>query len=333
MKYFVSRLVLCCISAPGRQSIYAARVLTLIVLFVVASLSVQAQREQLGVRYEFFGERGLNIPNPSASQPGSLNGKNVSAAMLTLNAGIRSQLDDNTLLINGFQYRYLNVSFPTLDNTQISKDFHLLFYDFFLFRTLSDQFQLVAILRPGIFSDFQNVALNHARLEAVGFVDWFLSDNLTLGLGVAYQSSVFGRLITVPVLHVVHTFGDFLLDMLLPSRGTLWYYPNPQLEIGFDIWLNGSQYRMGAVPAGIRNPTSNAPEDQVVNFFFSNVTVGPVVRYKFFDKFYLSAEGGYTLFRRLGFGDAKLNEVFIQIPPFNAGNNTWFARFGVQVPF
>jgi hypothetical protein len=300
------------------------------ILATTTPVSLYAQREQLGVRYELFGTKPLGKADNSL-----LNNQSVSASQFSVNAGFRSVLDEegNWLMINGLQYRYLNVNFPLPNGTgsvnQVSKDFHLLFYDFFLFRTLSDKFQAVAVLRPGIYSDFQNIALNHFRLEAIAFVDYFANDNLTLGLGFAYQSSVFGRLINVPVAHIVYNSGDFLIDALLPSRATFWYYPSKQWEFGLDIWLNGSQYKMGSRPAGV--------DTRAEDFYFSNATAGPIVRYNLFEKMYLSLEAGYTIVRRFSFATEPSfkEETNGQrlIPPFTLSENTWFARVGVQIAY
>jgi hypothetical protein len=305
-------------------------ILTCVLGILTSVAEVYAQREQLGIRYELFGSKPLGKADNAL-----LNNQSVSASQFSVNAGFRTVLDEegNWLMINGLQYRYLNVNFPLVgaNNSvnQVSKDFHLIFYDFFLFRTFSDKFQGVLVLRPGIFSDFQNIALNHFRLEAVGFVDYFANDNLTLGLGFAYQSSVFGRLINVPVAHIVYNSGDFLIDALLPSRATFWYYPSKQWEFGVDVWLNGSQYKMGNRPAGV--------DARAEDFYFSNATIGPIVRYNLFEKTYLSLEAGYTIVRRFSFGTQpsfKEEENGQRlIPPFTLSENTWFARLGVQIAY
>jgi len=305
-------------------------------LCVWAALPLFAQREQVGIRFEQFGAKALT----QAGNP-AVNGQNVLASQFFLNAGIRSTLDEegNWMMINGFQYRYLNVALPVQGaagvGNQVNKDFHALFYDFFLFRTLSEKFQAVVVLRPGIFSDFQNVALNHFRLEAVAFVDYFANDNLTLGLGVAYQTSAFGRLLTVPVAHIIWNSGDFLLDALLPSRATFWYYPSKQWEFGLDLWLNGSQYKMGNRPPGI--------DARAEDFYFANATFGPIIRYNLFEKTYLSLEGGYTIIRRMSFGtepsfreqeEAKAAALISGSPIRLFGpDNTWVIRAGLQVAF
>lgn len=312
---------------------------------VFCQTALYAQREQIGLRFEAFGNT-----TPKSTTPSLFNNATFGAAITNLNVGFRSILgeDGGTMLINGFQYRYVNAFFPVASSIvgkpgtefqMASLDAHLLMYDFMFFRTLSDQFQLVAVARPGIFSDFRNININHFRLEATAFLDWFASDNLTLGLGFAYNASNFGRLINVPVLHMIWIpTPEVMVDMLLPQRLDIWYYPNKQWDIGWNLSLLGSQFQLGAPNQVLQQAlrSTNPAAADIAQFHFANATTGPVIRHNFYDKMYLSLEGGYTIIRRFDFADAN-KEALVSYNPgsilgtlFNA-NNTFFFRIGLQV--
>ncbi|MBD1210762.1 MAG: hypothetical protein H9535_20220, partial [Ignavibacteria bacterium] len=161
-----------------------------------------AQREQAGIRYEILGTRTV-----AGSTPGLFNGANIGGSLLTVNAGFQSQLDrDGTMLLNSqFVYRNAYALFPTAKNN-INGDFtygsisgHALYYEGIYLQTLSEKFQLALALRAGLFSDLNNINLSHFRAEPLFFLDYFVDEKLTLGLGFVYNTSNFGRLISVPL--------------------------------------------------------------------------------------------------------------------------------------
>jgi hypothetical protein len=313
------------------------------VLSSVLPSAAWAQREQFGIRYELNGGRSV-----STSDPQRFNGGTASSWLLSINGGFQSQLDrDGTMLLtNGFQYRYVSATVPVSAAGGTFKDAtvaaHALYYDGLYLQTLSERFQLAANLRVGIFSDFQNVALNHFRVEPSAFLDYFASENLTVGLGLAYGTSNFGRLITVPLLHLYWLpSSEILVDALLPSRLDVWYYPSKQWEFGLSLALIGSQFQLGAqpaIPAAERRVATDPNNSRDISqFHFANLTIGPNIRYNIFEKTYLSLEGGYTIIRRLGFANAtgRVDDDYVvsYFPAFNFNVNTFFLRAGVQIMY
>ncbi|MBL7997396.1 MAG: hypothetical protein JNL32_02045 [Candidatus Kapabacteria bacterium] len=311
-------------------------VLCVPVLLALSSPGVFAQREQAGIRYETYGattlknvqvqNSGIKIDTLAGQR---LNGQEYSNSVLMVNAGFQSSLDNDgsTLLTNSIGYRNVRIGLPVQRSTQVAAtalNVHFLAYEGTLLRTLSDKFQLVANVRAGVFSDMKNVDVNHLRIEPTAFLDYFVSDELTLGLGFAYQTSNFGRLISVPVLHVFYIGGsEFLIDGILPSKIDFWYYPSKTWEIGLNVGLYGSQFRLGERP--VYDGVYMDGAEQINTLMFANATAGPMVRYNLFEKAYLSAEGGYTVTRRAILGDSNRNSIIDFAP-----GGSWFTRIGIQ---
>ena len=299
-------------------------------LFLFPSI-LFAQREQAGLRVEQFGNASLSkplVPLVDEARAG------FSAQQAHLNFSFRTIIGEEgeTIITNGLQYRFLRatfdkVIFSSLGNLQVTypypreQEYHFLFYDFLVLHSLSDAYTLVATFRPGIFSDFKNITRDHFRLEGAVFVDKQLGESLTMGLGIA-RSSNFGRVLLLPILHILYFGGStFMLDVLLPSRAELWFYPTKSLEAGVAISLSGSQYAIGEA-----NPL------QANQFGFANATVSPILRYNLFSKFYLSTELGYTFVRRVELVNNRLEGEARFVQQFNPAN-IWFLRLGMQVVY
>ncbi|MCS6989536.1 MAG: DUF6268 family outer membrane beta-barrel protein [Chloroherpetonaceae bacterium] len=296
-------------------------------LCVLLSPALLAQREQASFRYEEFGTTTFSNPEPQRLSPSARFG----ARQAQLNLSFRTLLGEEgeTVIHNGFQYRYLLADFANVllnagslpPEPYPSKEFHFLFYDFLALHSLSDAYTLVAAFRPGIFSDFKNVASEHFRIEGAVFIDRQMSESLTMGLGVA-RSSNFGRVLILPILHVLYFGGStFMLDMLIPSRAELWFYPTKSLEAGVSLSLSGSQYAIGE-----KNPFS------ANQFGFANATISPILRYNLFAKLYLSAELGYAFVRRAELVNNRLEGDLRFVQRFNPAN-VWLMRFGLQTTY
>ncbi|MFQ3596994.1 MAG: DUF6268 family outer membrane beta-barrel protein [Chloroherpetonaceae bacterium] len=294
-----------------------------VLFFVFFPSLLFAQREQVGLRVENFGSSGFSNPLVAVASPNP----RFSAQQAHLNFNFRTILGEEgeTVIYNGFQYRFLRANFDDVVFANLAypstREYHFLFYDFLVLHSLSDAYTLVATLRPGIFSDFKNLTREHFRLEGAFFIDRQMSESLTLGLGIA-RSSNFGRVLLLPIVHVLYFGGSsYMLDVLLPSRAELWFYPTKSLEAGVNLSLSGSQYAIGEANSLSAN-----------QFGFANATVSPIARYNLFSKFYLSTELGYTFVRRVELVDNRLKGEARFVQQFNP-NNTWFLRFGVQVMY
>jgi Domain of unknown function (DUF6268) len=334
------------------------RSVLLLCFFVCCSALGFAQREQAGIRFEYFGPR--SIP---AATPNSFNGAIFGNTLLTVNGGFQTQLDkEGSMILNSqFVYRNANSSFPSAkaangDFTYSSITAHAIYYEGIYLQTLSDKFQLALALRAGIFTDFNNVNLSHFRAEPLFFLDYFFDDKFIAGLGFVYNTSNFGRLISVPLLHIYWIpSSEVLVDGLLPTRLDVWYYPSKQVDLGISITLNGSQFQLGKSPniQGIDRvtlPTAPFPNTarnvaDINQMFFANATIGPNIRYNVFDKTYVSIEGGYSLVRRFGFDNSVVGGggvvagrndtdfIASYLRGFDFSVNTWFVRAGIQIMY
>jgi hypothetical protein len=301
----------------------------LLMFLILFPASLFAQREQIGVRYEQFGAANIDIRFPS-NEPSTLTARSA-----VVNASFRNTLDKDgtTLLTTGFQYRYTDLKFsvnpmqrhtlavfspvnPTLTTI------HALTLDMVLMRVLSEKWILFAAFRPGIFTSGE-VVDNSWRIEGGAFADYRFENGLSLGVGAA-RSSNFGRVLIVPVLHVLYVGESFLVDVLLPQRAEFWYYPSQKIELGLNVALNGSQYALGNDV--LRGAFGT---DQ---FGFANGTVSPIVRYAILDKTFLSAEVGYTFLRRAEFVNSAFSGESRFVQQYNPAN-TWFFRAGVQLMY
>lgn len=340
IRYFSTQL---CKGHQKRYSFAELHSLVFMVCLAVLSMVVipselMAQREQAGIRFEQYG--ATTLTKATAPSNGIMidtliglninsNGKQYTNSVLMVSGGVQMNLDNDgsTVLTNTLAYRNVRIGIPVQRSSEISDqtlNVHFLAYEGTLLRTLSDKFQLVANVRAGIFSDMKNVDAKHLRIEPTAFVDYFVTDELTLGLGVAYNTSNFGRLITVPILHVFYIGGsEFLIDGIIPSKVDFWYYPSKTWELGLSAGLYGSQFRLGERPA-YEGIYMNNP-DNINTLMFANATLGPIVRYNLFDKAFLSAEGGITVTRRAILGDSDRNTILDFAP-----GNSWFTRIGFQ---
>ncbi len=319
-----------------------------------------AQREQAGIRYEFFGPRAT-----ANSTPSSLSGSQIGMSLLTVNGGFQTQLDKEGSSVLNVQFIYRNAAAQfgvpkaggTFDPASIMG--HGLYSDILFLQTLSDKFQLAVAARAGLFSDLNNINLSHFRVEPLFFLDYFFDDKFIAGLGFVYNTSNFGRLISVPLLHIYWIpTPEILVDGLLPTRLDFWYYPSKQWDLGVSIALNGSQFQLGQSPTALAGFSRLSTDGTMKNgkdinqMFFANATIGPNIRYNIFDKTYVSLEGGYSIVRRFGF-DAGSPVGTGSIPSQNAakaaytdsdyiasylrgfdfGINTWFIRAGIQIMY
>ena len=295
--------------------------------------TLHAQREQAGIRVETFGGAPLGLVQtcrPSAACQNPTPSGEATATIANVGWGTRRFVgkEGNTVVYNGFLYRYARVGLPEPSRTVVlggsdalvpgTRDLHMLTYDFMLLRSLSERTSLVVVARPGLFSDLRNVDLSHFRPEGIVFADRVVSEKTTLGLGVAYTSN-FGRALPVPVLHVVHVASPkVLVDGLLPARLDVWYYPRKGLELGLNASLNGAQYRVGADDTPLGAST----------FQLAHATVGPVLRYNVGGKWYASLEAGTSVLRRLRFTTAGATDRYDPDPA-----NRPFVRVGAQLMY
>lgn len=283
-----------------------------------------AQREQLSLRVEQFGRADAQ------TTPGVFPRDFLDTRQVTLTAAHRSVrgAEGNTVLVNGIFYRRTDLRTPRIPGRDPT--LHALYYDLLVLRTLDDKHTLAVAVRPGLFGNLDGELGRQFRVEGATFVDRIMTPRTTIGLGLSYTSN-FGRVLPVPVLHVVHRRGrKVLIDGLLPSRLDVWYFPRKGIELGLNAQLSGFQYHFsenvtfplgGDSGGGASVVSLQAPQIQL-----ANATIGPQLRWNAAGKWYLSADAGATVVRRFTFGVGRGERA---VDPANAA----FARVGVQRMF
>jgi hypothetical protein len=272
---------------------------------------VAAQRERAVLRLESFG----------AAPSGAASARDVEQRALQLALAHRVIRDrGNTMLLVGAQYRDTRVALTGLGAplsggaTSLTNRVQVVTADLWLLRTLNAKHTLVAVARPGVYGDLDAIG-NQWRVEGALFVDRIMSSRTTLGVGMSYASN-FGRVLAVPVLHVVaRPRRRLLVDALLPSRADLWWMPRKGLDLGVGASLTGAQYGLANSAAQPQNATT---------LQLANATIGPQLRWTPRGKVQLTADAGTTVLRRLEY--ARGSRTVADLTP----GNVLFGRLGAQ---
>lgn len=273
---------------------------------VAGPVPLEAQRERLAVRVEALGATDIAAPAGTARADEYTQ---QSAQVTVAHRLLRDQ--GNTIVLLGAQWRGVRVDLPQAIAAGAASDpttLHVATADLMLLRTVGDRHTVVGVLRPGVYGD----AL---RAEGAVFVDRIVSPRTTIGAGLSYASS-FGRLLPIPVVHVVaRPARRVLVDALLPARGDVWWMPRKGLDVGVNASLNGANYGL-------------TPEQSLLGadaLWLANATVGPQVRWApGGGKWQLSADAGATVLRRLEY--ARRGRSVSDLAP----GNVPYVRLGLQ---
>jgi hypothetical protein len=280
-----------------------------VVLLAIAS-PVQAQRERVIVRAEAFGSTNIDVP------AGTTAAESFGFSALQAQLSHRVLLDGgNTMLLIGGLFRRVEADLPATGATvPAATTLDVATADLWLARTLSDTRTLFVVLRPGLYGDGRDAA-NQLRVEGAVFVDKIRSPRSTVGLGLSLSSN-FGRVLPVPVVHIVaRPKRQVLVDALLPARADVWWLPRRGLDIGFGAALTGAQYALS-------DETRIGTSDQLQ---LANATIGPQLRWSpGGGKLQITADAGTTVLRRAIF--TRGTDEVANLAPGNVG----YARLGLQ---
>lgn len=295
--------------------------ITALCLCLISPFLAWAQGEKLGIRIENRGMATLNAPSPDINKD-----IEVSRLDVGLNTSFKIKLDEKklglTTLTLGAEYRYTNLSYDGLqlpDGNELAEDLHMLRLQIDYMKVLNQKWILSLFIRPGVFTDFQDISSEHFRVEGLALMDYRKSQQTLIGFGVG-RSANFGHVLVLPVFHYLHRSPKFMVDMLLPSRidigwiSNKWYY-------GLNASLSGNQFRLGNLQNGFIGKNTVGVSD---------FTVGPKIRYNTAKKSYLFLTGGFTGLRRWEFRNEDLSNderVLQDLDP----NLTWFLRTGFVI--
>jgi len=293
--------------APG----FALLILRAVLIAIGLPAAVQAQRERAIVRVETFGTTTAALPAGTAAA------QSFEQSSLQVQGAQRFLLDGgNTMVLVGGIWRQVSVTLPVMgavaptDPTAL----HVATADLWMARTLDDARTLFVVLRPGLYGDGLDAG-SQLRLEGAVFVDKIRSPRTTVGYGLSVSSN-FGRVLPIPVVHVVaRPKRQILIDALLPARADVWWMPRRGLDIGFGAALTGAQFALGA-----ENRVDSADR-----LWLANATLGPQIRWSpRGGKLQLTGDLGTTVLRRAIF--ARGGDEVADLAPGNVA----YARLGAQ---
>jgi hypothetical protein len=285
-------------------------VLSAVLLLGVAS-TAEAQRERAVVRVESFGGTTVSAPTGTRSPD------DMTQRSLQLQLSHRLVRDGGqTILFGGAQYRGTRLALPTRPTAGTDDgtvDLVVAGAELGLVRRLDPRHTLVSVLRPSAFGTSADAG--QLRVEGAVFVDRILSARTVVGAGMSYASN-FGRVLPIPVLHVVtQPSATVRIDALLPSRADLWWMPRKGLDLGIGAALTGAQY---GLPDNLQVVTGADA------LWLANATVGPQLRWTPGNaKWQLTADAGSTVLRRLRY--ARGGDELADLAP----GNVWFGRAGL----
>ncbi len=301
------------------QSFYLSFFVFILCSFL--SLTASAQGEMLGIRIENRGMAGLNKPSP-------VFGEDVQVGLLSagINTSLKRKIDKQklglTTLTLGAEYRFTALNYEQLTlpaNNALSEQLHMLRIQVDYSKIMKQKWILSVFLRPGIFTDFEDLDWSHARIEGLVLLDYIKNKQNIIGFGVG-RSAGFGRVLILPVFHYLYRSPTFVADILLPSRIDVGWIKN-KWYMGLNASVSGNQFQLGNLQNGF-------PESDVIGV--SDVTLGPVLRYNVSEKSYFLLEGGATGLRRWEFRNDNLDGDARFIQEFDP-NITWFLRTGFVI--
>jgi len=288
----------------------ASLAIAAILLNGACARSLSAQRERFTLRVEVLGGTTVSLPAGATAR------EEFAQQSIQATLGHRLVRDQgNTIVVIGGQWRGVRAALPRERARLLSgntfdafTNLQVVAADLLVLRTLGTRHTMVGVLRPGFYGE-------NFRVEGAAFVDRIVSARTTIGAGLSYASS-FGKLLPIPVVHVVsRPSRRVLVDALLPSRGDIWWMPRKGLDLGFNASLIGANY-------GLPDAQRIAGGDAL---WLANATVGPQVRWApRGGKWQLTADAGMTVLRRLEY--ARGGRSVADLAP----GNVPFARLGAQ---
>ena len=215
-----------------------------------------------------------------------------------------------TVLVHEISYRRDEIDYKNwgaeLGEEPDMKHLHAIQYTLTLRHGLSQKWYMLAMVTPGLASDFEaDISSDDLTSEtAVVFVRQF-SERWSLGFGAAI-SNQFGEPLPLPVLAYEWSNGSNLrANGILPGTLEFWYLPNPKLELGLAVGGDGNQYHGDPDIYGVDNPLMR----------FSDITVAPSARIHLSKAVHLNVEGGFVPFRRFELYDGDEKQISYDLKP------------------
>jgi hypothetical protein len=214
------------------------------------------------------------------------------------------------VIFNQLNYRRADFSFKNLPegSTELEQA-QSVNYTFFMIDSLSEKWSLVAVLTPGLASDFEadEITSNDFTLQAIfGFIRKY-SPNFQLGFGLAYMRD-FGRPIPLPFIYFDWKNGDRLSATgLVPTDMSLTYKFNPKIDLLLAMRFMGDRHHGNPDKYSAKNPQLE----------YSEGTISPALQVHFTKWLHVKIEAGYAFYRNFEFLDGdKTAESYDLEPTF-----------------
>ena len=209
------------------------------------------------------------------------------------------------LLTLSLRASQVDLTDETLAGPDRSRELRALVPELNLLRILNEKYSLAITLRAGFYGDLSGSLSDEFRLEGGFVVTRFMTDNLTLGLGIG-RGTNFGRDLVVPLVQFLWFATEkIVVRGLLPTRASAWYIPNQKWEFGLLFKLQGNMYDL--------EDTNIAGAERLG---LAAAQLGLGARYKMFGNNFIVADAGYTVLRRYLWDDGTDTSFDIGEDPF-----------------
>jgi hypothetical protein len=203
--------------------------------------------------------------------------------------------DGKIVIFNQFNYRRVDFTYKHFPEGTEIEQAQAVNYTFFMIDSLSEKWSLVAILTPGLASDFEadEISGDDFTLQAIfGYIRKY-SPNFQLGFGLAYIRD-FGRPIPLPFIYFDWNNGDRLSATgLVPTDMSLTYKFNPKIDFLLTMKFLGDRHHGNPDKFGVKNPQME----------YSEGTISPALQVHLNKWLHLKVEAGYAFYRNFEFLD------------------------------
>jgi len=198
------------------------------------------------------------------------------------------------MVLNQINYKRVDFSYRNFPGGTEIEQAQSIKYTSFLIDSLSQKWKMVAVVTPGLASDFEgDVSSDDFTLEVIfGFIRKYRK-NLQLGFGLAYTRD-FGRPIPLPFLYFDWNNGANLsANGIVPTNMGLTYKLNPKIDLGLAVTIGGNRYHGDPDKYGVDNPQME----------YSEGTISPTAQLHLSKWLHLNIEGGFAFYRNFEFLD------------------------------
>jgi len=271
------------------RTFFACIAISFLLAGICSNISAQ-QVIGLSIGYEYFpyaeladpieGAEDFEIQTTSRSMGASFPLSFANGKILILNQISYKRVD--------FSYRNFPGGDSEIEQAQSIK------YTFFMLDSLSEKWSLVAVLTPGLASDFEGkVTSDDFTFEGVfGFIRKF-KKNFSLGAGAAYIRD-FGKPLPLPFIYFDWNIGSNLsASGIVPNNIDLLYRLNPKVDLGLSLKIGGNRYHGDPRRFDVKNPQME----------YSEGTISPIVQLHISEWLHLNMEGGLAFYRNFEFLD------------------------------